>query len=89
MPPKGAKGEKKRQAAKAGPRPTPKNLAKVKKVALKVNSKFVNPYEGAKHVDCKSCGQCTADPERQSEDSVGNPQHLNWHKAGLKTSIAG
>ena len=29
---------------------------------------------------CDSCGQCTADPDRDSEDPVGNPKPLKWHK---------
>ena len=91
MPPKGASGEKKKQAAKRGPKQTatPKHGGgKVKKVHLK-GIGFKNPYEGAKPVECKSCGQSTADPERDSLDAANNPVPLKWHKAGFETSITG
>ena len=74
MAPKGASGEKKRQAAKQGPKQ--KHAPKVNyfRSAAKAKVKFVNPFEGAEACICSSCESSTAEPERSSVDPVGSPQ---------------
>ena len=82
MPPKGAKGDKSRQAAKHGPAqsiPKPSSFTKAKKTSL-TDGAFKNPYEGSEPAVCGTCEQTTAEPERDSEDPVNNPQPLKWHK---------
>ena len=75
MAPKGASGEKKRQAAKQGPKQ--KHAPKVNSFRSAAKAKpreFVNPYEGAEPCICSSCESSTLEPERSSLDPVGSPK---------------